>query len=198
MLVARPSDDHLVEITLTMLAAYGSFLLAEELHVSGVLATLSAGMLVGNRGMGRDLTEEAGRRSSVSGNSPHSCQFGGVPAHRQQRSDPADRQLLAARAGRHGRGARGPGCGDLSDRTDLSQKPHRGRPPDPAHPRLGRAARGFGPCTRTWRAAGLPEHDALVSTAFAVVAFSIFVQGLTVPRLLRKANVAADQVHSHA
>jgi CPA1 family monovalent cation:H+ antiporter len=36
----------------------------------------------------------------------------------------------------------------------------------------------------------LPEHDALIGVAFAVVAFSIFVQGLTVPRLL-KAGAAA-------
>jgi len=34
----------------------------------------------------------------------------------------------------------------------------------------------------------LPEHDALISAACAVVAFSIFVQGLTVPALLRKAG----------
>jgi CPA1 family monovalent cation:H+ antiporter len=67
MLIAGRSDDHLVEITLTMLAAYGSFLLAEELHVSGVLATLSAGMLVGNWGKGRKLTEAGGDRSSASG-----------------------------------------------------------------------------------------------------------------------------------
>jgi CPA1 family monovalent cation:H+ antiporter len=60
MLIAGRSGDHLVEITLTMLAAYGSFLLAEELHVSGVLATLSAGMLVGNWGKGRMLTREGG------------------------------------------------------------------------------------------------------------------------------------------
>jgi CPA1 family monovalent cation:H+ antiporter len=33
----------------------------------------------------------------------------------------------------------------------------------------------------------LPEHDALVSAAFAVVAFSIFVQGLSVPFLLKRA-----------
>ncbi|MFX9061577.1 cation:proton antiporter, partial [Acinetobacter baumannii] len=45
LLVAGRSQDHLVEITLTMLAAYGSFLLAETVHVSGVLATLAAGML---------------------------------------------------------------------------------------------------------------------------------------------------------
>ncbi len=41
-------DDPMIEITLTTIAAYGSFLVAEELHVSGVIATVVAGMLCGN------------------------------------------------------------------------------------------------------------------------------------------------------
>ncbi len=40
----RRVDDSMIEITLTVIAAYGSFALAEELHVSGVLATVVAGM----------------------------------------------------------------------------------------------------------------------------------------------------------
>ncbi|MEO6580942.1 MAG: cation:proton antiporter, partial [Sphingomicrobium sp.] len=48
-LTAR-TQDPLVEITLTMIAAYGSFLLADHFHMSGVLATLAAGLLVGNFG----------------------------------------------------------------------------------------------------------------------------------------------------
>jgi CPA1 family monovalent cation:H+ antiporter len=40
--------------------------------------------------------------------------------------------------------------------------------------------------------ASLPEHNALIGVAFAVVAFSIFVQGLTVPGLLRRARVTDD------
>jgi monovalent cation:H+ antiporter, CPA1 family len=48
--LAGRTDDHLVEISLTTLAAWGSFLLAEHFHVSGVLAALTAGMLVGNLG----------------------------------------------------------------------------------------------------------------------------------------------------
>jgi len=60
LLLARGSDDPLVELTLTVLAAYGSFLLAEELDVSGVLATLAAGMLIGNMGPDRSLTERGG------------------------------------------------------------------------------------------------------------------------------------------
>jgi len=42
--VIRRVDDPMIEIALTMIAAYGSFALAEELHVSGVLATVVAGM----------------------------------------------------------------------------------------------------------------------------------------------------------
>ncbi|WP_174273385.1 cation:proton antiporter, partial [Sphingomonas bacterium] len=60
LLIAGRSDDHLVELTLSMLAAYTPFAVAEELHVSGVLATLSAGMLVGNWGRGSELTERGG------------------------------------------------------------------------------------------------------------------------------------------
>ena len=44
-------DDHLIEITLTTIAAWGAFLAAERLHVSGVLAVIAAGMVVGNYGM---------------------------------------------------------------------------------------------------------------------------------------------------
>ncbi|HEY42403.1 MAG TPA: Na+/H+ antiporter [Anaerolineae bacterium] len=48
-------DDHLVEITLTTILAFGSFLVAEDLlHVSGVLAVVAAGIVSGNvdpRGM---------------------------------------------------------------------------------------------------------------------------------------------------
>ncbi len=42
------TSDHLIESTLTAVTAYGSFLLAEHFHVSGVLATIVAGLLMGN------------------------------------------------------------------------------------------------------------------------------------------------------
>lgn len=51
ILVAGRTSDHLVETALTTVAAYGSFLLAEALHVSGVLATVAAGLLMGNLGV---------------------------------------------------------------------------------------------------------------------------------------------------
>lgn len=54
ILAAGRTADHLVETALTAVTAYGSFLLAEHLHVSGVLATVSAGLLMGNLGLLRD------------------------------------------------------------------------------------------------------------------------------------------------
>ena len=41
-------DDPMIEMTLTTVAAYGSFIGAEHFHFSGVIATVTAGMLCGN------------------------------------------------------------------------------------------------------------------------------------------------------
>jgi monovalent cation:H+ antiporter, CPA1 family len=46
----RRFDDYLVETTLTVILAYGSYFLAEELQVSGVIAVVAAALVVGNYG----------------------------------------------------------------------------------------------------------------------------------------------------
>jgi CPA1 family monovalent cation:H+ antiporter len=48
--VIQRVDDAMIEITCTTIAAYGSFVAAEEFHASGVIATVTAGMLCGNYG----------------------------------------------------------------------------------------------------------------------------------------------------
>jgi CPA1 family monovalent cation:H+ antiporter len=48
-LIARV-DNHLIETTLTTVLAYGSYLVAEQFHFSGVLAVVTAGLLNGNIG----------------------------------------------------------------------------------------------------------------------------------------------------
>ncbi|TAL27303.1 MAG: sodium:proton antiporter [Alphaproteobacteria bacterium] len=50
MMLAGRTDDHLVEITFTTIAAWGSFLLAEHYHVSGIIACMTAGVILGNYG----------------------------------------------------------------------------------------------------------------------------------------------------
>jgi len=68
--LAGRTSEHLVEAALTTVAAYGSLLLAENLHVSGVFATVSAGLLMGNlsilRADDRNLLSLKGREFVVS------------------------------------------------------------------------------------------------------------------------------------
>jgi len=54
--ITRTIDDPEVEITLTTIAAYGSYLLAFHLHLSGVIATGAAGLVVGNFGARRGMS----------------------------------------------------------------------------------------------------------------------------------------------
>jgi CPA1 family monovalent cation:H+ antiporter len=49
-------DDHLIELTISVVLAYGSYLLADGFHLSGVLATVTAAVVLGNVGPGRALT----------------------------------------------------------------------------------------------------------------------------------------------
>jgi CPA1 family monovalent cation:H+ antiporter len=46
--ILRPIDDHLIEVMVTVVLAFGAFLLAEEIGVSGVVAVVVAGIIVGN------------------------------------------------------------------------------------------------------------------------------------------------------
>ena len=48
--VTKRINDPMVEITLTTIAAYGSFVAAESLHLSGVIATVVAGLILGTTG----------------------------------------------------------------------------------------------------------------------------------------------------
>jgi len=43
-------DDHLIEITISVLLAYGTYVVADLLHESGVIATVVAGMTLGSYG----------------------------------------------------------------------------------------------------------------------------------------------------
>lgn len=51
IVLAGGAEDHLIETALTTAVAYGSFLLAEHYHLSGVLATVTAGLMMGNEGI---------------------------------------------------------------------------------------------------------------------------------------------------
>ena len=48
-LVAR-IDDHLIELSISLVTAYGAYLVADALHESGLIATVVAGMILGTYG----------------------------------------------------------------------------------------------------------------------------------------------------
>lgn len=53
-LILRNVDDHLVETSTTVALALGAYVLAESMHVSGILSVVAAGLMVGN--IGRQTT----------------------------------------------------------------------------------------------------------------------------------------------
>jgi len=55
-LITQEFDDHLLEITLTTVVAYGSYLAADSLGVSGVIAVVAASLVVGNYGLPQGMT----------------------------------------------------------------------------------------------------------------------------------------------
>lgn len=52
-------DNPQIEITLTTIVAYGSYLLAHHLHLSGVIASGAAGLMVGNFGAKKGMSAQS-------------------------------------------------------------------------------------------------------------------------------------------
>jgi CPA1 family monovalent cation:H+ antiporter len=57
--VLKTTSDHLIELTLTLLAAYGTYLVADFLHQSGIIASVVAGIVVGTYGRREGLSPRA-------------------------------------------------------------------------------------------------------------------------------------------
>jgi monovalent cation:H+ antiporter, CPA1 family len=55
--LTRTLDDPRVEMSLTAIVAYGGYLVGEALHVSGILCVVGAGIVVGNYGRSRGMSE---------------------------------------------------------------------------------------------------------------------------------------------
>ena len=190
LLVAGRTEDHLVEITLTTIAAYGSFGIAEHFHMSGVLAALAAGLVVGNAGwsgwMGCSISA-AGRDHLVSfweyaaflSNSVVFLLIGVHEANQASRlfipaAAIAIGLVLAARIA-----TIYPLCATFMAsglKVDLRYQ----------HVLVWGGLRGALALALALAVPeSVPEKSAIIVAAFAVVAFSIFAQGLTMPWLIR-------------
>lgn len=188
--IAGRTEDHLVEITLTTIAAYGSFLLAERFGMSGVLASLTAGLLVGNVGW-KGAISESGRGHVIAfweyaaflANSIVFILIGGQEA--QQPIGPfiasAALAIVLVLLGRVL--AVYPLCALLSLTPLRVGLKHQ-------HILVWGGLRGALALALALALPDVPERGAIIAVAFAVVAFSIFVQGLTISWLVRSIGLA--------
>lgn len=188
LLLAGRTEDHLVEITFTSIAAYGSFLLAEHFHLSGVLATLTAGLLLGNVGTLGAITDR-GREAVLSfweyvgfvANSLIFLLIGMPLAHQDFAATgiaigAVTILVLIGRAvAVYG------GCVLFARSSDLKVSA--------AHQHVlfwGGLRGALALALVLGLPATMPMRDTITTVAFGVVAFSIIVQGLTMTPLLRK------------
>ena len=187
MLIGR-IQDHLAEITFTTVAAYGSFLLAEHFHLSGVLATLTAGLMLGNLGTLGTLTAK-GREAVTSfweyiGFVVNSLIFLliGMPLARQDFSADWQPLFVIIILVLLGRAVAIYGCCTLFNKIP-KLKVSLGH----QHILVWGGLRG---ALALALVLGLPNdvpmRETIVTIAFGVVAFSIIVQGLTMTPLLKK------------
>ncbi len=185
-LVARTSD-HLIEITCTTLAAYASFFIAEHFHFSGVLAALAAGLVAGNFGSLGSIS----RAGHLAVNSfwdyvafvVNSLIFMLIGTGATQQNFgalwwPAVAAILLVTLGRA-----------IAIYPICALFRHSGLEVDPRHQHVLFWG-GLRGALALALALGLPpevplRHE-IVTVSFAVVAFSILAQGLTMRPLLRK------------
>jgi CPA1 family monovalent cation:H+ antiporter len=57
--ILRTTTDHLIELTLTVLAAYGTYLVADLAHASGIIASVVAGIVIGSYGRREGISPRA-------------------------------------------------------------------------------------------------------------------------------------------
>ena len=197
LLLAGSTEDRLIELTFTTVAAYGSFLLAEHFHLSGILATVTAAIMLGNlgslgaiTGKGREAVEAFWEYAAFVANSLIFLLLG-LQLAQQKFSAlwlPAAAAVVIVILGRAL--AVYPICWLFSRSALRVEMEHQNL-------LFWGGLRG---ALALALALGLPldmplRYD-IITVSFAVVASSIFLQGLTIPPLLRK--VAARERGSKA
>jgi CPA1 family monovalent cation:H+ antiporter len=185
--LANRTDDHLVKLTLSTIAAYGSFLLAEHFHGSGVLATLCAGLLIGN--LGQPATASARARVAIeafwefAAFVSNSLIFLLIGIQEEQQNfhavwKPAMIAIALVTLGRAV--AIYPVCAVFSRSASPVSLRHQ-------HLLVWGGLRGaLALALALSLPPEVPDRGAIAAVAFAVVAFSIFVQGLSIAPLLRR------------
>jgi monovalent cation:H+ antiporter, CPA1 family len=188
------TDDHLVEITFAMIAAYGSFLLAESLHQSGVLATLISGLVMGKRNTvntitkkGREAVETVLEYTVFAANS-FIFLFIGIQQARREYDAMLVPIGIAITVVMLGRAVAVYSCCMLFSRSSLQiELRHQ-------HILFWGGLRGaLALALAMGLPPGVPRREEIITVCFAVVAFSIFIQGATMTPLLRRLGISRHE-----
>jgi CPA1 family monovalent cation:H+ antiporter len=187
LLLMGRTTDHLVEITFTTVAAYGSFLLADHFGLSGVLATITAGLVMSNL-KSLDGISPHGREAihsfwEYAGFVATSMVFLLIGIQQSHHNFLAVWLTTAAAIGfvLLGRAVAVYGCCFAFSRSSLRvSAPHQ-------HVLFWGGLRGaLALALALGLPAQLPMREEIITISFGVVAFTLFVQGLTMSPLLRK------------
>ena len=187
LLLAGQTEDPLVEIAITTIAAYGSFLLAERFHCSGVLACLTAGLAVGNIGPLGAISsrgrEAVGAYWEYLGFVANSLVFVdiGIYLSRQDFLGTLLPGLSAILIVICGRALTVYPCCAMFSRSVLQVRG--------GHQHVlfwGGLRGGLALALAMGMPPDVPQRETIISVTFLVVSFSIFVQGLTMTPLLRR------------
>jgi CPA1 family monovalent cation:H+ antiporter len=196
LLIAGQSKDHVVETGVTVLAAYGSFFLADQADASGILAAVVAGLLVGNLGvLGQSAVMSQRARlfvvefwdfAAFLANSTVFLLIGGAIGAAGLSLQLAPALAIAVGLVLFSRAA------TIYPLSWLFSRSRQAVPAAQQHVLWWGGLRG---ALALALALSLPESFAekrtIIVTTFAVVAFSILVQGLTMPVLLKRLGIAA-------
>ncbi|WP_267397003.1 MULTISPECIES: cation:proton antiporter [unclassified Sphingomonas] len=185
--VAGRTEDHLVEVTLTTVIAWGSFLLAEHVGASGVFAALAAGIIVGGVGW-RGSISTTGRQHVVdfweyAAFLANSCLFLLIGSHEAHQPIALVSGALLVGIGLTliGRAAAVYPLAAMFRGSALRL------PTTYQHVLVWGGLRGaVGLALALAVPDTVAEQGPIVVVTFGVVAFSIFAQGLTMPPLLRR------------
>ena len=197
--VIKHIDDAMIEITLTTIAAYGSFVTAEHFHYSGVIAVVVAGVLCGNYGARVGMTPST--RVAVEtfweyvAFALNSIVFLliGLEVHLDTLFSSWKVILVAYLVVTAGRGL------VIFAVSGLLQKTRENIPWPWSVVLAWGGLRGALPMVLVLSLAkGFPHRDLLVTMTFGVVMISILVHGMTVSPLLRWLGIVKGREHQEA
>ena len=194
-------DEHLTEMTVSVAMAYGAFLAAETLHLSGVLATVSAAMTLGYLGRARGWIYSDGSERLLTdlweflafvANAALFLLMG-LTVHVAGLTKYPGAVLIGIAAALAGRAVVAYGVGSVLPRLGFSAQLG-----GEARHLLGRLTRCGRPGRGTQPAGRLPLSGRALAMTYGAVLFTLLVQGLTIAPLVRRLGLQGETSDWHA